>query len=303
MQIGLGLDMAGPLDDVVERAEELAATGVRTLWVNQIFAWDALTVLSVVGRAVPAVGLGTAVVPVQPRHPVALAAQALTVQAATGGRLTLGIGLSHQVVVENVFGGRWDRPAQFMEEYLEVLMPLLAGEQVGFRGELVRASTFGPLEVRDVDAPRVLVAALGPRMLGIAGRMAAGTVTWMVGRTTLADHIVPAIAAAAKGAGRGTPDVVVHLPVCVTGDVDAARERAGRTFAIYGNLPSYRAMLDRERAAGPADVALVGDEETVAAAVGQLAEAGATAFGAVAFGTAEEQARTTALMAALAASR
>ena len=303
MQIGLGLDTSGSLDDVADRAAELAATGVRTLWVNQIFGWDALTLLAVIGRVVPGVGFGTAVVPVQARHPVATAAQALTVQAAIGGRLTLGIGLSHQIVVENVFGTAWDRPAQYMEEYLQVLMPLLAGEQVGFQGELVRATTFGPLEVQGVPAPRVLVAALGTRMLGIAGRQAAGTVTWMVGPATLADHIVPTITAAAVTAGRGSPEIVVHLPVCVTADVEAARERAARTFAVYGTLPSYRAMLDREQAAGPAEVSMVGDEETVAAAIAELAEAGATAFGAVAFGTAAEQERTHALMAALAGTR
>ncbi len=301
MQIGLGLDVSGSLDDVVERAEELAATGARTLWVNQIFGWDALTLLAVVGRGVPAVGLGTAVVPVQPRHPVVLAAQALTAQAAVGGRLTLGIGLSHQVVVENVFGVRWDRPASFMEEYLEVLVPLLAGEQVGFQGELVRATTFGPLEVTGAPPPPVLVAALGSRMLGIAGRMAAGTVTWMVGAATLASHVVPTITAAAAGAGRGAPEVVVHLPVCVTEDVGAARDRAGRDFAVYGTLPSYRAMLDREGAAGPADVALVGDEDAVARELHRLAEAGATAFGAVAFGTREERRRTHRLVASIAA--
>ncbi|MDA8268652.1 MAG: TIGR03564 family F420-dependent LLM class oxidoreductase [Actinomycetota bacterium] len=303
MQIGLGLDTSGSLDDVADRAAELAATGVRTLWVNQIFGWDALTLLAVIGRVVPGVGFGTAVVPVQARHPVATAAQALTVQAAIGGRLTLGIGLSHQVVVENVFGTAWDRPAQYMEEYLQVLMPLLAGEQVGFQGELVRATTFGPLEIQGVPAPRVLVAALGTRMLGIAGRQAAGTVTWMVGRSTLADHIVPTITAAAVNAGRGSPEIVVHLPVCVTSDVAAARERAASTFAVYGTLPSYRAMLDREQAAGPAEVSLVGDEDTVAAAIAELAEAGATAFGAVAFGTPAERERTHTLMAALASAR
>ena len=300
MQIGLGLDTSGTVDDVIDRATVLAGTGARTLWASQIFGWDALTLLSVVGRAVPGVGLGTAVVPVQPRHPVVLAAQTLTAQAAVGGRLTLGIGLSHQVVVENVFGGSWDRPASFMDEYLEVLMPLLAGEQVGFQGEQVRATTFGPLEVVDVQAPPVLVAALGRRMLGIAGRKAAGTVTWMVGARTLASHIVPVITEAAAAAGRGSPEVAVHLPVCVTDDVAGARERAGRVFAVYGTLPSYRAMLDREGAAGPGDVAIVGDEDMVASEVQRFAEVGATAFGAMSFGTPEERRRTEAVVASLA---
>lgn len=301
MRIGLGLDPAGTVDEVVQRAAILAATGVETLWVNQIFGWDALTTLAVVGRQVPDVRLGTAVVPVQPRHPVAMAAQALTVQSAVGGRLTLGLGLSHQVVVENVFGMAWERQARFMEEYLEVLVPLLAGEQVAFRGDMVRASTFAPLDTPGVAPPPVLVAALGPRMLRIAGRLAAGTVTWMVGAATVADHVAPTIAAAAGDAGRPTPEVVVHLPVCVTADPDAARQRAARAFAMYGTLPSYRAMLDREGAEGPADVAVVGDEEAVEAALRRLADAGATAFGAALFGTDEEVARGRRLIGALAA--
>lgn len=303
MRIGVGLDSTGTIDDVVERAQGLATTGVATLWINQIFGWDALTALAVVGRAVPEVGLGTAVVPVQPRHPVVLAGQALTVQSATSGRLTLGIGLSHQMVIESVFGGTWQRPVRLMEEYLEVLVPLLHGEQVAFQGEMVRASTFGPLDAAAADAPPVVLAALGSRMLGVAGRKASGTVTWMVGRATVADHIVPTITTAAEAAGRSAPEVIVHLPVCVTAHGDQARQRAARLFSLYGNLPSYRAMLDREGVSGPADVALVGSEDDVVAGIEAVADAGATEFGAVVFGDRDEVVRTRALVAQLAADR
>lgn len=300
MRIGLGLDASGTLDDVLRRAGDLAASGVSSLWMSQIFGWDALTALAVVGRSVPDVELGTAVVPVQPRHPVMLAGQALTVQAATGNRLLLGVGLSHQLVIENVFGLAWDRPAGFLAEYLEILVPLLEGEQVGFAGERLRASTFGPLEVEGVTPPPVLVAALGPAMLRLAGRRTAGTVTWMTGPRTVADHIVPTIAAAAAEAGRPAPRVVVHLPVCVTAEPEAARERAASLFAVYGQLPSYRAMLDREGAAGPADVAVVGDETAVGAALGALAQTGATDVVLSVYGTAEERRRTVALAGELA---
>lgn len=299
MQIGIGLDGSGTVDDVVARAGQLASTGVETLWMNQIFGWDALTALAVVGRSVPDVGLGTAVVPVQPRHPVVLAGQALTVQSAVGGRLTLGIGLSHQMVIETVFGGKWERPVRFLEEYLEVLLPLLHGEQVGFEGDLVRASTFGPLAVGAVEAPAVLLAALGSRMLRLAGRSVSGTVTWMTGPVTVQEHVVPVITAAA--AGRRAPQVVVHLPVCLTADTEQARRRAARLFSVYGTLPSYRAMLDREGAAGPEDVAIIGSEHDIVTAVNRLAAAGATQFGAVPFGTGEEVARTVELVAQLAA--
>ena len=300
MRIGLGLEMGGTIDAVVARAKDLAATGVSSLWSSQIFGWDTLTALAVVGREVPDITLGTAVIPVHPRHPTVMAAQALTVQAATGGRLALGIGLSHQMVVEGMWGFSFDRPARYMEEYLSILMPMLAGEQVSFQGEVLAANTLGPPETEGATAPPVLVAALGPVMLGIAARMASGTITWMVGLNTLADHIVPTITSAAYKAGRPAPQVVVTLPVCVTNDPEAARERAGRIFSVYGQLPSYRAMLDREGAAGPPDVAIVGTEEEVAAVIARLADAGATEFSAVAYGTPEEVRRTFALLGTLA---
>jgi F420-dependent oxidoreductase-like protein len=300
MRIGLGLEMSGTIDDVVARAKALHSTGVSSFWSSQIFGWDTLTALALVGREVPGVTLGTAVVPVHPRHPTMLAAQALTVQAATGGRLNLGIGLSHKMVVEGMWGYSFDHPARYMEEYLSVLVPLLAGEQVSFQGEALRTNTLGPLETQGATAPPVLVAALGAVMLGIAARQAQGTITWMVGLTTLADHIVPTISAAATRAGRPDPEVVVTLPVCVTADPDAARERCGRIFTVYGQLPSYRAMLDREGAAGPPDVAIVGDEKEVSAAIARFADAGATEFSAAAYGTPDELARTHALLGTLA---
>jgi F420-dependent oxidoreductase-like protein len=300
MRVGLGLEMNGTLDEVVARAEALRGTGVASLWSSQIFGWDTLTALAVVGRTVPDVTLGTAVIPVHPRHPTMMAAQALTVQAATGGRLALGIGLSHQMVVEGMWGCSFDHPARYMEEYLSILMPMLAGEQVSFQGEALRTNTMGPPETPGATAPPVLVAALGKIMLGIAARQASGTITWMVGLQTLSDHIVPLITAGAAKAGRPAPQVVVTLPVCVTADPDAARERAGRIFSVYGQLPSYRAMLDREGAAGPPDVAIVGTEEEVAAAVGRFAQAGCTEFSAAVYGTPDEVERTQALMGTLA---
>jgi F420-dependent oxidoreductase-like protein len=299
MRIGLSLEMNGTIDDIVARATSLSATGVSSLWSSPIFGWDTLTVLAIVGREVPTLTLGTAVIPVHPRHPTMLATQALTVQAATGGRLALGIGLSHQMVVENVWGLSFDRPARYMEEYLSILMPMLAGEQVSFQGDVLRANTLGPPETEGATPPPVLVAALGSVMLGIAARQASGTITWMVGLSTLADHIVPTITSAAATAGRPRPQVVVTLPVCVTADVDAARARAGRLFSLYGHLPSYRAMLDREGAAGPSDVAVVGTEEDVSAAISRFADAGATEFSAAAFGTPEEVTRTQALLGSI----
>lgn len=298
MRIGMMIDVERPFEEVVGQAAKLHAAGIEVAWTSQIFGIDALTTLAVIGREVPDIGLGTAVVPTYPRNPVMLAAQALTVQAATVGRLTLGIGLSHQVVIENVFGQSFEKPARHMREYLSILMPALEGEQVSFAGETMRASTFGPLAI-DAPAPPVLVAALGTTMLGLAGRHASGTITWMTGPDTIESHIVPVIRAAAADAGRPTPQVGVGLPVCVTTDEAAARAKAAEQFSIYGQLPSYRAMLDREGAAGPADVAIVGSEQEVADQVRHLAEIGCTDFCGAPFGSGDEVKATIGVLAGL----
>ena len=299
VRYGLMLDTAGPLDDVAARLRKHADAGFASAWVAQVFGYDALTLLAVLGREVPDIELATGVVPTYPRHPMMLAAQALTTQEACGGRLVLGIGLSHQIVIEGMFGYSYDRPARHMREYLSVLLPLLRGEQVSFQGETLKTMTIAPLDVKGVVPPPVLLAALAPTMLKLAGSLADGTVTWMTGPATVADHIVPAITKAAEAAGRGRPRVAVGLPVCITHEPDEARERATRTYVVYGQLPSYRAMLDREGAGGPQDVAIVGDEDEVVAQIGRIADGGATDFMGALFGTPAERERTSGVLASL----
>jgi F420-dependent oxidoreductase-like protein len=284
----------------VAQLERYKEAGLTHAFASQIFGPDALTLLAAAGAQVPGIDLGTGVVPVHPRHPMMLAAQALTVQWATGNRLLLGIGLSHQVVVEGIWGMSFDRPARYMKEYLSSLMPLLRGEVVNSTGERVTTNAFLPIEIPGVEAPPVLVAALGPAMLKLAGTVADGTVTWMTGTGTIASHIAPTIAAAAQAAGRPAPRVVVSLPIAVTNDREAARERINAALSIYPNLPSYKAMLDKEGAASPADIAFIGDEQAVADAVATLAEAGATDFVAAIVGDAAERARGLALLGELA---
>ena len=293
-------DPAGAsVDDCVTAARQAAADGFPSYWVPQIFGLDALTVLAVVGREVPDIELGTAVVPTYPRHPMMLAAQALTVQSATGNRLTLGIGLSHQIVVESMWGYSFEKPVRHMREYLEVLRPLVSHQPVTFVGETVQAMTFGPLEISNAEPCPILLAALGTQMLQLAATKTDGTITWMTGPDTLRGHIVPTITAAAIEAGRPAPRVVAGLPVAVTADVAAARERAAAGFAVYGQLPSYRAMLDREGAAGPADVAIVGTADEVRAGIERVAEAGATDFIAVEFAGGADRDRTRDLLRSL----
>jgi F420-dependent oxidoreductase-like protein len=269
----------GSLAGAVAQARRAEQIGLEAFWLPNIFGLDAITTGALVGREVDRIELGTAVVPTYPRHPVALAQQALTAAAATAGRFTLGIGLSHKIVIEDMFGLDFSKPARHMREYLEVLAPLLRGEPVDFRGELYRVKA--SLSVPGATRVPVLVAALGPVMLGLAGRLADGTITWMTGPRTLAEHISPAIRKAARDAGRPEPRVVAGLPIALCRDVAAAREVMAKTFEIYGMLPSYRAMLDREGAANPADVGLVGDEAALRAQIARLHEAGVTDFDAV----------------------
>jgi F420-dependent oxidoreductase-like protein len=243
-----------------------------------IFGLDAVGACAIVGWETSRIELGTAVTPTYPRHPAALAQQAMTTQAACAGRFALGIGLSHQLVIEGMYGMSYDKPARHMSQYLNILAPLLRCEASDFEGDELTGKL--ALDVPGADEVPLLVAALGPAMLKLAGSMAHGTSTWMTGPRTIAEYIVPGIAAAAAEAGRGAPRIVCGMPLCLTNDVDAAREHIGKTLKNYGMLPSYRAMLDREGVAGPADLALVGDEATLRADIARLRDAGVTDFNA-----------------------
>ncbi len=300
MRVGVSLqDPTGPspMTALREELQRAADQGFASAWLNNIFGVDALTALAVAGSQVPGIEVGTAVVPTYPRHPAVLAQQARTVAAAVDGRLVLGIGLSHKIVIEDMFGYDFGRPILHMREYLAVLLPLLDGQPASFTGTTVRASI--GLTTPSPGRVPVVVAALGAQMLRLAGEQTDGTVLWMTGPATVRDHIVPILTAAAESAGRPGPRVVCILPVCVTSDPDGARERAARVFAIYGELPSYRAMLDREGASGPADVAIVGDEDTVAAQIAVLAEAGVTDFVAGEYTGGPDGARTRAFLRTL----
>ena len=301
---GGGTTATATIDDVVAHVRAAADEGFATYWVPQIFGYDALTLLAVVGRETapaegqPGIELGTSVVPTFPRHPAMLAAQALTTQQAAGGRLLLGIGLSHQPVIEHMFGLSFDKPVRHLREYLDILMPLVDGRSVAVRGETLSAHV--TLDVPASQPVPVMVAALGPQMLRLAGARTAGTITWMTGPKTIDTLTGPTIRAAAAEAGNPEPRIACGLPVCVTNDIAGARERAAQTFAIYGQLPSYRAMLDREGADGPADVAIIGDEETVSSRIRGLADVGVTDFCASEFGaTDDDRRRTRALLRSL----
>jgi 5,10-methylenetetrahydromethanopterin reductase len=281
-----------PVESYVERLRQVRDEGFTRMWTAQLpHDPDLLTILAVATREVEGIEVGTGVLPIQMQHPMALAQRALTVGVVSGGRLLLGVGMNHRPVVENMWGMSWDRPVRQMSEYLNGLLPLLAGDAADAAGEFT--TTRGRLQISGAPAPPVYIAALGPQMLRLAGRRTAGTVTWMTGPRTLAEHVGPTLRAAA---GDRPVEIVAALPVCVTDDAAAAREKAARDFAAYGQLPSYRAMLDREGWAGPEDAALIGTESEVAARIEELRAAGVDEFTGAPFGSAEQQARSRALM-------
>ena len=283
MRIGLSFDTTGeePLERVIEAIAGAEKDGFEAAWLANIFGYDAILLAALAGRSTKRIAIGTAVVPTFPRHPFALAQQALTAQAATGGRFVLGLGPSHRVVIETMLGLSYEKPARHVREYLEIVRGLRDGGSVAFEGETYRVQ--GALRAPGGGAFPILIGALGPRMLRIAGELADGTITWMCGPKVLGATIVPGINAHAEEAGRPAPRIVAGLPICVTDDAASAREAAGRAFAVYGTLPSYRAMLDAEGVEGPADIVIAGGEKDAKEALSRLAASGVTDFNAAIF--------------------
>lgn len=300
MQISIFGSLSGlksPVDDTVAYLAQLRDEGFRRAWFAQMpYEPDLLTVLTVGLREVDGIEVGTGVLPIQNQLPMLLAQRALTISQMAGGRLLLGLGMTHQAVTEGMWGIPWDKPVRRLNEYLDGLLPLLNGEKADATGETV--TTRGALIIPGAPTPPVYIAALGPKLLQIAGRRSSGTVTWMTGPKTLAGHVGPTLRQAAADAGRADAvRVVAAIPVAVTDDVDSARKQAAEQFAIYGHLPSYRAMLDREGYAGPEDIAIIGDEQTVRDRLAELEAAGVDEYVGVTFDpSAEGRARTRAVL-------
>jgi 5,10-methylenetetrahydromethanopterin reductase len=309
MRIGLFIsDVSGEqttIEELLANARAAEALGFTTGWVPHIpWSLDGLTALALAGQVTNRIELGTAVMPTYPRHPLAMAQQAMSTQAATGGRLVLGIGPSHPVVIESMHGLEYARPARHTREYVEVLRAAFAGSgHVEHRGECFAFSSM--LTVPGSTPAPIMVAALAPRMLRLAGELADGTITYWANERAVGEHIVPRIGAAAEAADRPPPRVVVGLPVAVCGDADAGRERAAKLFSTYLNIPTYQRILARGGDENtPADVAVIGAEEDVVERLRGYASAGATDLCATALGLDDDrdasQRRTIELLASLA---
>lgn len=273
MHISLFRD-AGSIDQLTKDVQAAERDGFHGVWFGQIFGGDTLTAIALVGAQTERIELGTGVIPTYLHHPFSLAQQALTVGAAAGGRFVLGIGPSHQPVVEQMWGLSYEKPARHVREYLSVLRPLMDEGHVSFSGDVYKVN--GGLQVPDAKPVPIIISALAPIMLRIAGELADGTVTWMAGRKAIETHVAPRINKAAQEAGRPAPRVCVALPVAVTNDLEKTRERASQAFNIYGQLANYRRVLDIEGAEGPANVGIFGTAAEVEQQIRDFASVGAT---------------------------
>ncbi len=267
-------------------------------WLAQTGGIDALTVFASHGDTESTMRLGTAVIPTWTTHPQVLAGQALTTQAAVGGRLVLGLGLAHEPSVTGRWKLKWERPIRQMVDFLDVLQPLLADGSVSHDGYFW--SYEGEIPLLDGPRPQVMVAALGEQMLKLAGSRTDGTILWCVGPKTIAEHIAPTINETAERANRPQPSIVCSIPVWVTDNVEPARDFIAQMLSIYAELPSYRRMLDIEGLHGLGELSIVGSETEVADRIADIADAGATDFTAVPLGAdPDEIARTRAVLKSL----
>jgi F420-dependent oxidoreductase-like protein len=269
---------ANVVDDAVEQARRAYDVGVRQLWLGQQFDYDAIGLAALIGAAVPGVAVGTSVVPINPRHPLIVAAAAQTAQAATHGRFSLGVGLGVPFVEELVFGLSTSNTVQRLHEYLTVLRAVRDDRTVNFHGARVTAVDPGVLPVALAGATPfpLYVAAMGPRALRVAGELADGTIPANAGPRTMEGFIAPTIAQAASDAGRPRPRVIAMVSVAVTDDVDAARAAAAESLALYDTIPSYQKVFAREGVSSAVELAVLGTAETVSRRLKTYIDAGAT---------------------------
>ncbi|MFJ5844702.1 LLM class F420-dependent oxidoreductase [Streptomyces sp. NPDC092903] len=280
MTVGVAIGATGTgnqIDASVRLAAEAAAAGLRSAWFGQTFGADSPQLAAIAGREVPGIDVGTSAIPVFGRHPLTVSSQALTAQAATHGRYHLGLALGTRLLTEGGFGIPFERPIARLREFLTALRQLTETGTADFDGELLTARTPVPARVPGAEAGvPLLVAAMGPQALRVSGELADGILPYLAGPRALAEHIVPAVTAAARNAGRPAPRIVALVHGVVTSDPDAARATATEQLAFYEQIPSYARVVELSGGKRAADVAVIGDERTVAAEVQRYRDAGAT---------------------------
>ena len=290
MRIGL-TGGASSVNRLVEQAQQAEADGFHALWYASGVAGDPLVAMALAGRATTTIELGTAVLQTYPCHPLLQANRAASVVNAMGrAGFTLGLGPSHEPVINGVLGLSYDHPARNTEQYLRIISSLLRGEDVDFTG--VDWTTHSAGRVVNLDHPvPLLLSALSPRMVRIAGQFADGAVLWMAAAKAIETRIAPGLRAAAASSGRPAPRIVAGLPVAVHDDVDAARSATAAMSSGYSGMANYKRIIDAGGGTGPGDVAIVGDEDSVRVQLEELLAAGATDIWAQPIGVGDDRAR------------
>jgi F420-dependent oxidoreductase-like protein len=264
------------VDDVVAQARRAYDVGVRQVWLAQQFDHDAISLAGLVGAAVPGLGVGTSVVPINPRHPLIVASLAQTAQAASHGNFSLGLGLGAHEPERLAFGTSWPNTIGRLREHLQVLKSIFDTGSVDFHGEQFTASPAWPVKVAGGTPIPVYVAAMGPKALQATGELADGTLPYLAGPRTIAEFIEPTIAKAAADAGRPAPRIIAAVPALVSDDIDAARTFATEQLSFYETIPSYQKVLAREGIASAAELAAIGSAEAVTRQLQSYLDAGAT---------------------------
>jgi F420-dependent oxidoreductase-like protein len=267
---------ANVVDDVVSQAERAHALGVRQVWLAQQFDHDAIALAGLVGAAVPGLGVGTSVVPINPRHPLIVASLAQTAQAAAHGNFSLGLGLGAHEPERQAFGASWPNTIQRLREHLTVLRSIFDTGTVDFAGDEISARPGWPVRVAGGTPIPIYVAAMGPKALQVTGELADGTLPFIAGPRAIGEFIEPTIAKAAADAGRPKPRVIASVPVLVSDDVESARAVAARELGFYATIPSYQKVIAREGVDSVADLAVVGPAESVTRQLRSYLDAGAT---------------------------
>lgn len=263
------------IDAVREVATYAGDAGFDSLWISHAYAVDPVVALAAAAAETARLAeVGTSVVPIYGRHPIGLAQLARTAQSALGGRFTLGIGASSRQGVAPM-GMEWDHPLAYTREFIDGLVPLLTGRQADVDGSQV--TTHAALNIDAADTP-LLLAALGPRMLELAGRATQGTSVGQCGPRTIAAHVAPRLREAADVAGRPAPRIMALIRLCVTDDPGPARRLAEQTAAFYRAVPSYRQVQDMEGLDHPAELHLIGPWPQVLDGLHAYAEAGVTDY-------------------------
>ncbi|MCX5205439.1 LLM class F420-dependent oxidoreductase [Streptomyces sp. NBC_00237] len=270
-------DAENQIDATVQLAREAEAAGLKSAWFGQTFGPDSPQLAAIVGREVTGLHVGTSAIPVFGRHPLLVSSQAQTAQAATHGRYHLGLALGTKLLTEKGFGIPYERPIARLREFLTALRQLTDTGNADFHGELLTATT--PISARVPGAEGgvpLLVAAMGPQALRVSGELADGILPYLAGPRALSEHIVPAVTSAAEAAGRPAPRIVALVYGVVTDDADAVREKAAEQLSFYEQFPSYARAIELSGGQRAVDVAVIGDEEEVAAEVRRYRDAGAT---------------------------